>query len=130
MRLFRRLLVTAPLALIITIFLTQPAAADNCDIFINPEDCQNTGWTVGVIATLAGGVAVATAATLASKRPPPPPPPSEDTTIHGVGMRAMYTNPTTATQPSDGVVRAHSMRIVAHGDKGLQTIREGRREPD
>ncbi|MGQ0775257.1 MAG: hypothetical protein ACT4NY_12685 [Pseudonocardiales bacterium] len=51
-----------------SLVLARPAAADNCDIFINPEDCQNTGWTIGTIATLAGGVAVATIATAAGSR--------------------------------------------------------------
>src|SRR5262249_32374418 len=48
--------------------LAPPAAADNCGSFINPGDCQNAGWTIGVIATLAGGVTVATVATSAGTR--------------------------------------------------------------
>jgi hypothetical protein len=51
-----RLILTAlGLSFVALLVLTPPATADNCDIFINPEDCQNTGWTIGVIATLAGG---------------------------------------------------------------------------
>jgi Bacterial protein of unknown function (DUF922) len=42
--------------------------ADNCDIFINPADCQNTGWTIGVIAT-AGGATAAAAAAAAKGKP-------------------------------------------------------------
>src|SRR5215468_10938654 len=76
----RMLIGALGLSFVASLMLAPPAAADNCDIFINPEDCQNTGWTIGVIATLAGGVAVATAATSAGtrgsdtdKREPTPP---------------------------------------------------------
>jgi hypothetical protein len=82
----RLILTAAALAFVATSTLSPTAAADNCDIFINPEDCQNTGWTIGTIATLTGGVAVAVAATLTGTRtpgpgnhapaPPPPPPPA------------------------------------------------------
>jgi hypothetical protein len=77
----RSILAATGLAFVATATLTPTATADNCDIFINPEDCQNTGWTIGTIATLTGGVAVATAATLtrtpgpSDRTPPPPPPP-------------------------------------------------------
>jgi hypothetical protein len=125
MRWLRLLLLAAPLSLVVTVLLAGAAAADNCDIFINAEDCQNTGWTVGVIATLAGGVAVATAATLASR-----PPPEKQTTFDGIGLRAMFTNPTTTIEPRSGVVTAHSAKLVAHDDHGRQTVREGHRGPD
>jgi hypothetical protein len=42
------------------VLLAPPASADNCDLRINPGDCQNTAWTVGSVA------AVATAATAAA----------------------------------------------------------------
>jgi hypothetical protein len=124
MRWLRLLLLAAPLSLVVTVLLAGAAAADNCDIFINAEDCQNTGWTVGVIATLAGGVAVATAATLASKPQDRKAPPD------GIGLRAMFTNPTTTIEPRSGVVTAHSAKLVAHDDHGRQTVREGHRGPD
>lgn len=38
------------------------ASADNCDLRINPDDCQNTAWTVGTAATLAATAAVTAAA--------------------------------------------------------------------
>jgi len=117
-------LLGAPLSLVLTVLLAGAAAADNCDIFINAEDCQNTGWTVGVIATLAGGVAVATAATLASKPQDRKEPPD------GIGLRAMFTNATTTIEPRSGVVTAHSAKLVAHDDHGRQTVREGHRGPD
>jgi hypothetical protein len=124
MRWLRLLLLAAPLSLVVTVLLAGAAAADNCDIFINAEDCQNTGWTVGIIATLAGGVAVATAATLASKPQDRKEPPD------GIGLRAMFLNPTTTIEPRSGVVTAHSTKLVAHGDHGRQTVREGHRGPD
>jgi len=124
MRWLRLLLLAAPLSLVVTVLLAGAAAADNCDIFINAEDCQNTGWTVGVIATLAGGVAVATAATLASKPQDRKEPPD------GIGLRAMFTNPRTTIEPRSGVVTAHSAKLVAHDDHGRQTVREGHRGPD
>jgi hypothetical protein len=80
----RRLLVVAAFVFVAFVTLTPSAAADNCDIFINPEDCQNTGWTIGTIATVTGGVAVATLAVMTGQSgqvptaPPPvpqPPPP-------------------------------------------------------
>lgn len=37
-----------------------PAFAHDCDVYINPEDCENTAWTVGVIATISAGAAAAT----------------------------------------------------------------------
>lgn len=45
------------------LLLAPPAAADNCDLRINPEDCQNTAWTVGSVAAVA---AAATAAAVAA----------------------------------------------------------------
>ncbi len=39
-----------------------PAHADNCDLRINPEDCQNTAWTIGTIAATAAAVTAATVA--------------------------------------------------------------------
>jgi hypothetical protein len=129
MRRVRSVALTAWLSLVVVVLVAGPAAADNCDIFINAEDCQNTGWTVGVIATLAGGVAVATAATLASRHNGAPdgdgePPPA------GIVLRPMLSNPTTAIQPPDGVVNADSMKLVAHGDPGHQAVREVHRGSD
>lgn len=40
-----------------------PASADNCNVRINPRDCQNTAWTVGSVAATA---AAATAAAVAA----------------------------------------------------------------
>lgn len=45
------------------LLLAPPASADNCDLRINPEDCQNTAWTVGTVAAVA---AAATAAAVAA----------------------------------------------------------------
>jgi hypothetical protein len=125
MRWLRLLPLAVPLSLIVTVLLAGPAGADNCDIFINAEDCQNTGWTVGVIATLAGGVAVATAATLASR-----PTRDREATLDGIGLRAVFTGPTTTIEPRSGVVDANSTTLVAHSDQGRQTVREGHRGPD
>jgi hypothetical protein len=56
-----------PLAFAILVLLAGPASADNCDLQINPEDCQNTAWTVGVVAVTTATVTVAvTAATAGS----------------------------------------------------------------
>ncbi|MHB8510340.1 MAG: hypothetical protein ACYDGR_17115 [Candidatus Dormibacteria bacterium] len=37
--------------------LAAPVHADNCDLTINPLDCQNTAWAVGSVATLAAAAA-------------------------------------------------------------------------
>lgn len=56
-------LVAPALAVAWLVLLARPAAADNCDLRINPEDCQNTAWTVGSVAAVA---AAATAAAVAA----------------------------------------------------------------
>jgi hypothetical protein len=140
-----RLIVTVlSLSFVASLVPASPAAADNCDIFINPEDCQNTGWTIGVIATLAGGVAVATAATAAGgtkrgdikRRKPaasPPPPVARRTardrdeqrrTTEDIDIRSTSDPPSITIQPTDGVVRAHSVTLRAHRDPGSQTAEE------
>lgn len=42
--------------------LTGVARADNCDLKINPSDCQNTAWTIGVVTTIAAAAAGAAVA--------------------------------------------------------------------
>lgn len=136
------------LSFVASLMLAPPAAADNCDIFINPEDCQNTGWTIGVIATLAGGVAVATAATAAGtrggdtdKRVPTSPttllgPPivsrdrREEDAAENIKIRPTVDTPTIAIRPVDGVVRSHSIKLEVHRDPGWQTIQEVTRGRD
>jgi hypothetical protein len=59
-------LLAVGLSFVASLVLASPAAADNCHILISPADCQATSWAIGVIATLAGGLAVARAATTAS----------------------------------------------------------------
>lgn len=155
----RPIFTTAALALVATATLTPTAAADNCDIFINPEDCQNTAWTIGTIATLTGGVAVAMAATMTGGRTPdprnhaptaptPPPPESpltqpprvrrppddrrdrdDDSEIEGVEVRPTFDAPTITVQPEDGPVRAHSVRLEINRDPGTQTVQEVHRGP-
>jgi hypothetical protein len=155
----RPILTVAALALVGTATLTPTAAADNCDIFINPADCQNTAWTIGTIATLTGGVAVAMAATMTGGRTPgprdhaptaPTPPPPESTLgqpprvrrprndrrkrddnseIEGVEVRPAYDAPTITVQPEDGSVRAHSVRLEINRDPGTQTVQELNRGP-
>jgi hypothetical protein len=56
-------LAAPPLVAAWLFLLAPPAAADNCDLRINPEDCQNTAWTVGSVAAVA---AAATAAAVAA----------------------------------------------------------------
>lgn len=107
-----------------------PAAADNCDIFINAEDCQNTGWTIGVGATLAGGVAVAMAAmTAGGKNRGDTEKRERDrrSTTEPVDIRPTYDPPSITIQPPDGVVRGHSVTLKAHRDPGRQAVREGDR---
>jgi hypothetical protein len=128
MRRCAAVLLASAFFVVVMVTMAKPAAADNCDIFINAEDCQNTGWTVGIIATLAGGVAVATAATLAS-RPQEQMSDDEQQFVAGMGVRAMFTSPTTEVEPSSGVVNAHAVRVVAHSDQGRQTVREARHGP-
>jgi hypothetical protein len=49
------------------------AFADNCDLTINPADCQNTAWVIGGAAGLAAAAAGAAAARGSWKRPKFPP---------------------------------------------------------
>lgn len=61
----RRVAAIAELTVVVGFWLVlfaTPANADNCDVRINPGDCQNTAWTVGSVAAVA---AAATAATVA-----------------------------------------------------------------
>jgi hypothetical protein len=150
MRILRFTLAAAALAASASIAFSPSAAADNCDIFINPEDCQNTGWTVGVVATLAGGVAVAIAVTSAGvhrpapehREPPPVPaptslglrppgrPPREDRDeIDGVEIRPEYDPPAVTAEPRSGTGRTHSVRLEINIDRGTQTAQEVRRGP-
>jgi hypothetical protein len=133
-------LLTAVTAFLTLFLLTPPAAADNCDIFISPQDCQNTGWTIGVIATIAGGVAVAAAATTVSTggepekqepRPEPPPgvPPPRRRERDGspdgdVDVRPIFDPPRIEAGPSGQEARHHSVALEMHWDRGRQTVRE------
>lgn len=135
-----RLAFAAVLSLAALLMVNPPATADNCDIFINPADCQNTGWTIGVIAILTGGVAVATAATVTRPRrsgetpipPTPLPVPRPQVRllrdrvsgIGGVDVLVTYATPTITIQPQDGAVGARSVRLEIHRDPGSQTVRE------
>lgn len=49
--------------------LAPPAAADNCDLDINPEDCQNTAWTIGTVAAVAAAATAAAVALVSSWLP-------------------------------------------------------------
>ena len=122
----RRIFTALGLSFVALLMLAPPAAADNCDIFINPEDCQNTGWTIGVVATLAGGVAVAMAATTAGsnrgdteKREREP-----RSTAEHVDIRPTSDPPAITIQPPDGVVRGPSVTLEAHSDPGWQTVQD------
>ncbi|HEY2765991.1 MAG TPA: hypothetical protein VGJ13_18570 [Pseudonocardiaceae bacterium] len=150
----RLTLAVVGLSLLTSLVLAPPAAADNCDIFINPEDCQNTGWTIGVIATLAGGVAVATAATAAGGRsggssgdveprePVPPPPAGSLITgparpdrrrrpaAEDIDIQPTSDPPSITIEPPDGTVRSHSVTLEAHHDPGWQTVQEVNRDHD
>lgn len=44
------------------LLLARPAAADDCDLRINPEDCQNTAWVVGSVAAVASAATAAAVA--------------------------------------------------------------------
>ncbi|RSM48719.1 hypothetical protein DMA12_06250 [Amycolatopsis balhimycina DSM 5908] len=130
-------LLTAVTAFLTLFLLTPPAAADNCDIFISPADCQNTGWTIGVIATIAGGVAVAAAATTVSsggepEKPEPNPPPPvvprpkrrDRDGSSPVDVRPIFDPPRIEAGPSGPEARHHSVALEVHWDHGRQTVRE------
>ncbi len=145
-----RLLVVLGLSFVASLVLARPAAADNCDIFINPRDCQNTAWTIGVIATLAGGVAVAAVATAsvgkkrrpAERREPVAPrsPADASTTnlerppavidIDHIITRSRSDPPSITIQPSDGVVRGQTVTLKSQSDPGGQTVQEVDRGDD
>ncbi|HEX9694864.1 MAG TPA: hypothetical protein VGB64_00960 [Actinomycetota bacterium] len=60
------------------LLLAGAALADNCDLRINPGDCQNTAWTVGTIATVAAaGAGAAAAAGALNGKPDEEPPPEK-----------------------------------------------------
>lgn len=143
----RTVLTVLGLLVLTSLTFTHPAAAHDCNIYTNPGDCQNTAWTIGVIATLAGGVAVAAAATLAANREPgdvdrndsaaPDREGSAAAALPPVGywidhveVRPFSDPPSVTIEPSDGVVRDYSVRIEAHRDPGRQSIREVNREHD
>ncbi|MEX0985188.1 MAG: papain-like cysteine protease family protein [Actinomycetota bacterium] len=44
------------MAVALVLLLAPAAFADNCDLRINPEDCQNTAWTVGAVAATAAAI--------------------------------------------------------------------------
>jgi hypothetical protein len=130
-------LLTAVTAFLTLFLLAPPAAADNCDIFISPDDCQNTGWTIGVIATIAGGVAVAAAATTVSSRgepekrkpvgvPPFPVGRQRDGSSSGgdVDVRPVFDPPRIEAGPAGPGARHHSVALEVHWDRGTQTVRE------
>lgn len=56
-----RLLIVLGLALVlatVVLLLQVPIAfADNCDLTLNPRDCQNTAWVIGGIASASAGAA-------------------------------------------------------------------------
>lgn len=143
MKRLRLLLAALGLSFVAALVLAPPAAADNCDIFISPEDCQNTGWTIGVIATLAGGVAVATVASTGGsngdndRRPvlpltsPGRPAKVRDRELRAedITIRAVPAVPFTAGRPLGGTGRVHSIRLEVNRDPGWQAVGEVRRGP-
>lgn len=67
-----------------------PARADNCDIRINPEDCQNTAWVVGSAAAVAAcGAVVAACVYGAQSRPEEPAPPQPERVVTASATVAM-----------------------------------------
>ncbi|HEX6355927.1 hypothetical protein [Actinophytocola sp.] len=148
----RRIMAALAIAFAATVTLAPVAVADNCDIFINPEDCQNTGWTIGTIATVTGGVAVATVAVMTAQSnqpptpptPPPVPPPwtpqqpprpprpsrssrsskDDEPTIEGVAVRPGFAESTTTVYPEGDPGPAFSLRLVVGRDPGTQTVQE------
>ncbi|MFC0111108.1 hypothetical protein [Kibdelosporangium aridum] len=145
----RMLLAVVALAASALLAFSPSAAADNCDIFINPEDCQNTGWTVGVVATLASGVAVAIAATRKTHHaepppppptsptptPPPPPPPigkqqrRDEDTIEGIDVRGELVPPAVEARPQGETGNTVSIRLEVNIDPGTQSAQEVNRGP-
>lgn len=148
----RRLLSALAVAFVATVTSPPVATADNCDIFINPEDCQNTGWTIGTIATVTGGVAVAMVALMAGQsqqtptQSPPTPPPLPDLPhpprqrrdenqdentdeVDGVAVRPVFDAPTVSVDQRGGEERAFAVRLDIHLDPGTQTVQEVRRDP-
>lgn len=50
------------LAGVLVVLTATPAAADNCNLGINPLDCQNMAWSVGVVSTIAAAASAFVAA--------------------------------------------------------------------
>jgi hypothetical protein len=145
----RRVLAAVAVAFAATVTFAPAAAADNCDIFINPEDCQNTGWTIGTIATVTGGVAVATVAVVSARsdttptQPPPPPPQpppppvvprtprpprrrgqDDEETVEGIAVRPAFDPPAITVDPEGAPGRAFSVRLRVGLDPGTQNVQE------
>lgn len=131
-------LLTATVTFFALLLLAPPAAADNCDIFISPDDCQNTGWTIGVIATIAGGVAVAAAATTMSGNREteegesgplpgghvPKRPERKDSSVGDIDVQPIFDPPRIDIGPSDHAVRHHAIALEVRWDHGWQTLQE------
>lgn len=105
------------------LLLATGAAADNCDLRINPEDCQNTAWTVGTAGAIAAAAAVA-AAVAVSK-----PDQVEGPEWVHAHVRAAASDGGGSDVAVVELLEGHSpptavVRIVPHADEGTQAIEE------
>ena len=111
------------------LLLAPGAAADNCDLRINPEDCQNTAWTIGTAGAIAATAAVA-AVVVASKPDHAAHPPADDgvewvrahvraVASEGGSADAAIVESTAGVSPPTAVIR-----IVPHVDAGTQMVEE------
>jgi hypothetical protein len=112
------------------IVLAPGAAADNCDLRINPEDCQNTAWTIGTAGAIAATAAVA-AVVVASKPDQAASTPADDDGLEWVRthVRAAASDGGSAEvavveSPAGDSPPTAVIRIVPHVDAGTQVVEE------
>lgn len=110
--------------------LAPSAAADNCDLRINPEDCQNTAWTIGTAGAIAATAAVA-AVVVASKPDQAARKPADDDGSEWVRahVRAVASDGGSADvavveSPAGDSPPTAVIRIVPHVDAGTQVVEE------
>lgn len=109
--------------------LAPGAAADNCDLRINPEDCQNTAWTIGTAGAIAATAAVA-AAVVASKPDQAASKPDDDglewvrAHVRAVASDGGSADVAVVASPAGDSPPTAVIRIVPHVDAGTQVVEE------
>jgi hypothetical protein len=99
------------------------AAAHDCDLRINPEDCQNTAWTIGTTGAVAAVAAVA-AAVATSRSGQETEPEWEHAHVRVIAGSTPRTGVEVMEVHGERSPPAPVIQIVPHSDKGIQIIEE------